>query len=258
MLNKLTYIISFILMPFLTEGQTDTLWNQTNAEGEKHGYWKDYYPNGTIRYRGQFQHGEPLDLFKYYFKTGDLKSILRYRSKREAYAKHFYSTGEIMAEGKYLDRKKDSLWINYGANNIKLKEGFFEKGKKQGSWKTFFPDGRIAEEKFYKDDTVEGVYTSYFANGRIKQKATYQKGMMEGKTTFYDSEGNISIIGKYYHDSQDSVWTYYNEDGEVEKVLQYDRGKLLNPEAVELEIDTSEYIKKDVLEFEDIRGKIKP
>ena len=54
------------------------------------------------------------------------------RKKAIEMVKLFYQNGEIMAKGKYVNQKKEGLWISYGTESIKVEEGNYEEDKKEG------------------------------------------------------------------------------------------------------------------------------
>lgn len=257
--------IMFILLALVVQSlsaQETAAWNQEDENGLKHGKWRDVYPSGKARYEGQFRHGEPFDVFKYYFPNGDLKSILEYDEEKAqtAYATHFYQTGDKMAEGRYIDQKKEGVWKTYGANEVLLSEGSYVADKKYGMWKTFHRNGQVAKEVMIENDLEQGLEKKYFEDGQLKEEATYKDGFKEGKTIVYNASGDTAVVGTYFKDRRDGEWRYYNENNQLEKTVRYDRGKLLTPETGDGEVESKEQFKdnrKNRLEFEDLRGKIR-
>lgn len=248
-----------ILLSFSAQAQSVGT-NLKDNQGRKTGVWKGYYPNGSLRYEGQFEEGKPTGIFKFFFNTGEIKSIMKYRSPLEAYVIHYYSTGDKMAEGKYKNKLKDSIWTTYGAKNIKVDEGPYVKGQKFGLWKTFHVNGKVAEEGFMDKDLEQDTFKSYFISGGLQQVMVYVDGFLNGETTYYDEKGRIILRGLYANGKRDKRWIYYTENFKVKKRLIYDKGKLTNPEVLEeLELDTEEFQRnrKDRLDFDDFRGKIK-
>jgi antitoxin component YwqK of YwqJK toxin-antitoxin module len=237
--------------------------NQVDDQGLKKGAWQVTYPDGNLRYTGQFKEGKPFDVFKYYFKTGELKTVLTYDEEVEnrAYAVHYYQTGEKMAEGWYFNKEKDSLWKTFGANEVLLSEGKYYEGKKYGRWRTFYQNGRLAEEKYFDKDIEVGELKVYFDNGKLRQTGFYKNGFLDGPTVFFNPEGDTLIKGFYYKGSRDQNWTYF-KNKKIDRVLQYEKGKLLNPEELPSipESEKEDSLKqniKDELEFEDLNGTIK-
>lgn len=264
LMSQLIKIAFVFLLVFVQPvwAQQDSVWNQKDENGLKHGKWKDVYPGGQVRYEGQFRHGEPFDVFKYYLPNGDLKTVLNFdeADSKSAYGTLYYGTGDKMAEGRYKDQKKQGLWKTYGADEVLLSKGTYVSDKKYGVWKTYHRNGQIAREVMIENNLEQGPLKEYFEDGQLKQEATYQDGFKVGKTVIYTPEGDTSVVGSYYKDARDGEWRYYNEKNEIEKVIKYDKGKLLTPETGDGEVESMEEFKdqrKDRLEFEDLRGTIK-
>jgi|GEM_PF-1004137 len=258
----------FLLLPFLMVqmiyGQSDSTelnWNQMNENGERTGNWRKFYSNGQLRYKGQFKDGKEEGLFYYFDTGGNLKSTLRYRMDGSAYAKHYHKNKKLMAEGVIRDRKKDSVWSTYSENGLMIQKGGYISAKKYGVWNTYHDNGNISEATEFVNDVENGKQAIYFPDGSIRQECNYEQGVLEGLSTFYDADGNKILKGLYYHGSRDGRWIYYGERLKVEKVLEYDKGRLLNPEDAEgIMQDDSEMFRsnrKDVLEPEDLRKRIK-
>jgi len=259
---KKTILLSifFSLIVQLGFSQSADQWNQKNEEGKRVGKWRDYHPSGKLRYEGQFDNGVPFDVFRYYFQSGKLQTVLTYEDESVAIGKHYYENGEPMAEGKYINQLKEGTWITYGTGGVKVEEGSYLAGKKYGTWRTFYPSGKIAEEVSLENDLEEGALKVYFEDGTLKQEAFYKGGFLEGKSTFYNPEGKEILSGAYFKSSRNGDWVYYSDSLQTKTILKYDKGILLNPEAVELLPDDSDLYKnnvKDELEFEDLNGKIK-
>lgn len=234
--------------------------NQTNAKGQKIGKWNGFHENGKLRYEGNFENGLPVDTFYHYFYTGNLQSKLFHKSKTTVYATIFYDTGEIMAIGKYTNREKDSIWTSYGAKNIMVEKGNYIQGKKDGIWETYYASGAVSGNITYVNDVKHGDYILFFENGEVKEKSTFINGKLEGTSVIYDSKGNKILEGVYKTGKRDLNWIYYNEEEEVVKTLIYKNGALTNPEDLNNILDNIEEYednRKDVLEFEDLRGTIK-
>lgn len=257
--------IMIVLLAMIAQpiwAQQDSLWNIKDENGLKDGRWKDVYPGGQVRYEGQFRHGEPFDVFKYYFSTGELKTVSKFdeADPKVAYATHYYQNGDKMAEGKYNNQKKEGLWKTYGANEVLLSEGSYVSGKKYGMWKTYHRNGQVAKEVMIVNDLEQGPSKEYFEDGQLKEEATYKDGFKEGITVVYTTKGDTAVVGSYYKDARDGVWRYYDENNKLEKVIEYDKGKLLTPETGDGEVESMEEFKdnrKNRLEFEDLRGPIK-
>ncbi|MBD98942.1 MAG: hypothetical protein CMO34_03790 [Verrucomicrobia bacterium] len=255
-------LLFFLGIQFLNGQATTSVegFNLKNSSGKADGNWRKYHDNGQLRFEGQFKDGIEYGLFRYYDQEGGLKSTLNYLKEGKAMATHYHKNGNIMATGLLVDRKKDSIWNTYSPSGDILEKGAYISGKKYGNWITYFENGQVSEEMFFENDMEEGPFKVYYPDGSLRQEANYVNGFLEGLATFYDAQGNKILKGKYYRGSRNGRWIYYKERLEVEKVLEYDKGNLLNPMENEdlMEDDTDQYKnnRKDFLEFEDLKKRI--
>jgi len=262
---KIKGFLSFCLLLFLSHGlfsQANNEWNQKDANGLKFGAWKGFYPQGQLRYVGQFKNDLPVDTFYYYFEDGKIKSILIYDKDvaNKALAMHFYSTGDTLAKGHYVDQKKEGMWMSYGESSVPVERGAYKDGQKNGRWIIYYPTGVISEEMHYANGIQDGPFKTYFENGQMHQDAFFLEGALHGQVTFYSKEGKKEQEGEYKQNLRDGKWLIYNENENVIKLYRYDNGTLLNPDDKDsLNYDQTKHKenRKDYLEFEDIRGKIK-
>jgi len=262
---KIRLFISLILVFGLSlslSSQSQKQWNQENAQGQKDGPWKGYYPGGALRYVGQFNAGQPVDTFAYYYQDGKLQSLMFFDPKTpdRSLAVHFYSTGDTLAKGPYLNKKKEGFWRTFGDNSIKLSEGRYIKGKQNGKWLTYYPSGKVAAEAHYKNDIQNGPYKTYYEDGQLKQDAFFLNGAKHGQIIFYQPDGKKDQEGEYVEGQRDGKWLVYDEHELVVKLLRYENGTLLNPEdAAEGDFDKEKFRnqRKDQLEFDDLKGGVR-
>ncbi len=199
--------------------------NRTDARGMRQGKWAGTYSNGAVRYRGQFRNGKPFGTFSYFYPAGMLKAKMTYSDDgRVAHLKSFQLDGKVMAEGKFINRKKDSTWLYYSDVDGKLvleenyKTGMkqgpviifypstgrpseltdYKNGRKNGRWIKYFPDGKISTSGFYVNDTLQGPFSVYNINGKLLMQGQYEKSLQEGLWITYDSLGNIQKK-QYFH-----------------------------------------------------------
>jgi antitoxin component YwqK of YwqJK toxin-antitoxin module len=256
------HFITTILLLFLFSAsgisQEGTPINRKDAQGNKTGLWKDYYKTGKLRYVGHFKNDIPIDTFYYYYPDGKLQTLMVHLKKDYAYAKMYYSTGDIMAEGKYHKQQKDSVWNTYGAEGILVTKGGYVNGAKTGNWETYFPNGKVAERVQYRNDIEVDDYRSFYENGNLKEETQFENGFKEGLTTFYDENGNKQLKGFYKKSMRNGKWIYYNTNGTVDKMVDYKDGKALNNPSKDLEIpEVVKSQRKETLELEDLKGRIK-
>ncbi len=207
MINRFFLLLMATLWVFAGFGQ---------GFGTKNGPWQSTYPDGSLKSKGQFKNDVPYGEFVYFYKSGKTKATMDYRDNGKiAYNTSLYESGQLMAQGKYVNQLKDSIWSYYGdsANQLISTETYnmgvldgksityypgtsqpteiviYEKGKKQGPLKKYFPDGSVMTDGQYKNDQLDGPFTLYYPDGKIQLKGTYTKGSQTGDWKYYNDKG---------------------------------------------------------------------
>jgi antitoxin component YwqK of YwqJK toxin-antitoxin module len=209
----------------------DTL-NQKDAKGRKQGFWRKTDTAGLKIYEGFFRDGIPDGEFRYYYPDGKLKTLSMISNfGKKAITLSFYPNGTKMAEGNYVNEKKDSLWRFYSdINGLKVSEEFYLEGKINGKATVFFQDGSVSEVKNYRHGILDGLWEQYFNDGKLKLKASYLAGEKQGAYKTFYITGQLNLSGQYQNGHQDGTWTYLNEDGSLIKKEIYRNGRLLKTE----------------------------
>ena len=223
-------ILLFLLIPIIVNAQYDKASsNQTDDLGRKQGKWKTYDEMGHIRYEGQFKDDIPFGNFKYFYPEGKLKAeSYIYNQGRESRTKAYHHNGILMAEGKYFDRKKDSIWHYYSQyDGILLSEEIYVNTLRQGVWKTFYPEQKIAEELTHVDDQLQGPWLQYYTDGTIKMKGQYENGVKTGLFILNHPNGKLEAKGMYANSLKEGLWEQFDEEGNITKEEIYRRGKLI-------------------------------
>jgi antitoxin component YwqK of YwqJK toxin-antitoxin module len=229
-------IISFFLLVLFAvnslQSQSDTIFNKTDANHLKQGWWKKTYPNGKMMYKGFFKDDKPVGLMCRYYETGAVKALLNYDSKGEyAHAKILYEDGQVAAEGVFYNSVKDSTWsyYSYYDRSLTATENF-QKGARHGLTINYYNTGDISEKLGWKNDRKDGVWEQYFDGGVLKMKAFYVDNKLEGDFIVFYADGKPYLKGKYANDKRQGKWIFLNEDGSIEAELEYADGKALNEE----------------------------
>ena len=184
--------------------------------GEKNGPWQNTYPDGRLKSKGQFKNDVPYGEFVFYYADGKTKARMTYKdSGSVAYATTLYESGRTMAEGKYINQLKDSIWSYYGdsTNQLISTESYrmgvlqgesityypgtnqpteiiiYDNGKKQGPLKKYFPDGSLMTEGFYENDRLNGPFTLFYPDGKVQLKGVYSRGEQTGDWKYYNEKG---------------------------------------------------------------------
>jgi antitoxin component YwqK of YwqJK toxin-antitoxin module len=202
--------------------------NQVDDKGRKQGAWKKYYEsNKALFYEGQFKDDKQVGTFKHYFKNGKLRSVTKY-DVDTARAEVFNMQGRLIAKGKFVDQKKDSIWVYFNNHGkISQKESYYS-GVKTGLEQTYYPNGEIASEIEYINDMENGEFVMYYANGIIENEGDYLDGRYDGNFIYYFDNGKKMFEGEYVKGLKNGHWVYYQSDGKIKMFINYNMGKTIN------------------------------
>lgn len=231
---------------------TDTIWNQFDRSGKKYGWWKKYYPDGTLMYKGFFVSDTPRQTFIRYFENGEKKAIMHFSDDgKSAYSTLYYMNGELAAKGKYKETLKDSTWnyYSYYSRTLSYVENY-KSGQKSGPSMKYYENGSVAEIIDWESNIKQGRWIQFFEDGSVRLSSTFINDNIEGPYKVYTSPGKLAIDGKYSAGNMDGAWTFFNENGIIEYELLYDNGKALNDSILE------EKSKKFIEEMEKNLGTI--
>ena len=115
--------------------------NVTDKTGKKQGHWVKPYASGSTFYDGQFKDDVPYGQFKYYYESGQLQTIVNFSDNGQTRrAKMYFMSGVLMAEGKYIGEKRDSLWKFYNDYGYYISNETYKSGKKEGMAYIYFID----------------------------------------------------------------------------------------------------------------------
>ncbi len=227
--------------------------NQKDALGRKQGYWEAVDRNGKLVYTGYFKDNKPVGEMKRYHPSGGVRVIMIYDNKSEkARSRFFWQSGELAAQGNYINTKRDSIWTYYSyySKNVSYKAGY-KMGKRDGKSYNFYPNGEIAEETTWRNDLQDGPWRQYFDDKKLKLSATYVNGKLEGAFQIFYPDGKKETEGAYRNNLPDGKWLHYKDDGTIASTIEYVNGQITNLD--ELEASEQEFFKK----LEEQEGKIK-
>jgi antitoxin component YwqK of YwqJK toxin-antitoxin module len=249
--RKWAVMIMLAMLSIYVQAQTDTLFNQTDKQNFKQGWWKKNYPNGKLMYKGFFKDNKPVGEMVRYFENGAVKARLLYDNKGEyAHVVLLYNDGQVAATGVFYNSVKDSVWRYYSYYNHALtSEERFNKGKRQGDMLYFYNNGDVSEKVTWSDNVMDGPWEQYFPASVLKLKTRYVKGKLEGDFLVYYSSGKPYLKGLYKNGLREGLWTFYKEDGSKDLELNYHQG--VTPDGDKLDARQQEFFKQ----IEENKGK---
>lgn len=221
-------IFSLVIIFTLTLPGQDTI-NKMDSLNLKQGFWRKMDINGKKSYEGQFRDNIPYGVFRYYYPTGQVKAISNfYDSGKQSVTITYFNNGFKMAEGHFINEKRDSLWKFYSEYDGKLvAEEIYLDGKKNGISKTFYADAELAEILTWKNGSREGNWEQYFSDGKLKLKGFYKNDENEGEVTSYYPSGKVLYSGYYHNGLRIGTWIYYDNKGIIEKKEIYKNGMMV-------------------------------
>lgn len=204
--------------------------NEVDAKGRKQGVWQGYDVNGNLKYKGNFKDGVPVGEFVYYYPSGKVRArAMHAGDDKTVFIKYYFNDGDIMAEGKYIEQKKDSTWTYYSEQYGTVSSlEFYETGIPVGTWKVYYAEtGRLAEEVPYKEGVKHGKWKQYFTDGKLKSEADYVDGELNGLMVIYHLNGNVEVSGTFKNSLKEGTWIYFDENGATVSREEYREGVLV-------------------------------
>lgn len=264
MKHLLSTLLGLLLIGNVVLSQATGTLNQTDVEGKKHGLWEVFYDNEEkqMRYRGEFEHGEPIGTFFYYYESGEKSSEVTYLNDSLAEARFFHKNGTIMGEGKYEDKQKVGEWRFYDNHTVLSSVEPYEDGKLDGLVRVYHMNGQVAAEIPYVHGIKNGPFKEFTTDGKIRIEGTYADGTFDGIYKQYYDDGSKYMTGFYKAAVKDSIWKYYNDDGYIMYQELYDVGDLIKrkfeegytPEKIKVELEESDILDEDQLMEEFMNG----
>lgn len=221
-----------LLLTLLTGALHAQEYNQTDANGQKHGPWRGTYPDtGHLKYEGTFEHGKEVGTFTFYDNTKDKKIVATRQftpGKDEAYT-IIYNGKYKVSEGYVRNREYDGEWkyYHYNSEQIMTLEPY-RNGQLHGVRKVFYQSGKIAEEATYENGIKQGPYKKYSENGVVLEEATFLNDQYHGPYTLREADDKIILKGQYKNGKSVGIWQHF-KDGKVTKEENFDEKKAVKP-----------------------------
>lgn len=211
------YVLMLMTLLFAVAPLMSQDFNKTDSKGRRQGTWRGFYPNGQLRYEGQFKNDKCKGTFKYYDEQGNLKATNEFdKSGEKALNKTYAPNGRMIATGYYQNQKKEGEWKYYNdASQLILVEDNKD-GKVHGWSKLYNPNnGVLAEETQYVEGQPEGQCHKYSDTGTLLMECQYHNGMLDGPNKTYYPSTALKEEGQYEKGEKVGLWKTYNEDGDV-------------------------------------------
>ena len=189
----------------------------------KHGTWKYFYDDGTIRQEEHYIHGK---------LNGDLKQ--------------FSTSGKII-EKKHYEQGVPKKWepLNDSIMSEKKKysptgqlkySGFFKHDSIPiGVHREYASDGSLSNVTIYDTNGIKkavgiydslsrrtGEWTFYFPSGQISSKGHFRKNKRIGKWVFFYPNGDTEQVGTFKNNRINGIWKWYYHNEKLRRLEHYD------------------------------------
>lgn len=218
--------------------QTKTI-NRTNAQGEKHGVWMNFFPNGTVQSEAYYNKNKLQGLYKLYNQRQELLQVGNYDNDSLLYSSQslqqfkepierttMHNDSTIASRGFFIDSLPIGMHTFYDANGKLLRAYLYDSlgllraegaalhnGEKHGEWK-FYDAKNITAVGTFKSGQKHGAWTYYYANGTIKQTGEYMNNALYGLWTYYDESARVITKETYSMNKKNGDYEQYNANGQ--------------------------------------------
>lgn len=220
--------------------------NRFDKEGFKHGVWKTFYDDFSVKTEEIYVHGERNGIFKEYDKNGNVRSIRKFENDIEAdantvsplkYKRDYYNNGQIKTEITFRNGKPEGIRRDFDEdgnvvkscvyrNGVLVSEGIIlNDGQKQGLWREYYNDGKLKSEGSYENNNKSGKWKYYYRNQVIEQTGNYnKKGQLSGKWLWYYPDSKLMREENFKRGKLDGMFVEYDSKGRIVEQGEYSEG----------------------------------
>ena len=125
---------------------------------------------------------------------------------------YYYYNKNLQYTGKYIDGKKEGLWLSYHLNTMMSDSSFYKNNQVIGTSLSWHPNGFLSDSSFYNEDG-SGISVKWFEDGSIASAGRYSAGMKKHATwQYFHRNGKISAL-IVYDNGVTKEKQYFNEEG---------------------------------------------
>jgi S1-C subfamily serine protease/antitoxin component YwqK of YwqJK toxin-antitoxin module len=140
--------------------------------------YKEFLKNGNLICEGNFDNGNKVGPWNYYYDNKLIKSLFHYeKDTLNGKSIQYYENGNINSEGNYLNGKKSGFWVYNKENNNRNYEENYVDGKENGSYVSYFDNKKIHEKGDLVDGWKNGNWLTNYNNGSIKSILEFENGI---------------------------------------------------------------------------------
>ena len=193
-------------------------------DGLKHGVWKIFYPDESVKEEGYYNYGKKDGYFKTFDVSGNLVSIQKFANDEEIFDAPELASYEIRTD--YYKNGKPKIVASY-------KDGIPE-----GTRREYNPEGEIVRSYIYKAGIIvgegiidasgfrQGPWKEFYESSELYAEGNYKDGKRVGEWKFYYKDGKPEQSGKYNNNGRpEGVWRWFYESGNLKREEMMKDGK---------------------------------
>jgi len=194
------------------------------TDGKRHGEYKEFYPDSTLRAEGLFIDGLRSSEWKFYYHNGKVQEVGSYKEgDPDGSWIWYYDNGQTQIEEQFYKGQPNGPYKEYDSKGNLIVSGTYFDGMKNGKWIEEIGDMRTEGE--YRNDKQVGEWVSYYDNGKMAFQGKFNAGYPDGEHFFYYENGKLREIQTYAAGVKHGDWKKYLDTGELYFTVTYDQGK---------------------------------
>ncbi len=189
--------------------------NYRDAEGRRQGLWIHDSEGEGLDYRGCFKDDMPEGWFVYARRDTLVAKAFYFRGGYASHNLFFYPDSQLMAEGYYLEKRKDSIWNFYGRDGRLVKREGYERGLKHGVMELYGDSGTVLVHQEWFRGFRNGSWFERSANGM--QEYTYKLNLTHGRYSAFYPDSTLATAGQYEEGLKQGKWSFFFPSGRLYK-----------------------------------------
>lgn len=195
-------------------------------QGRKQGTWKEFYPTGELKSKGDYKDNLKVRKWEYYFTNGKIEQTGSYiRGRAEGDWIWYYENRQVLRQEEYVSGLKDGPFVEYNDTGAVITQGEYIEDLKDGEW--IYQQNDYREKGKYFDGLRSGEWYHFQENGDdevIIFSGNYENGLENGLHVYYFPNGKVKRRGKYAGGKKEGIWDYYQENGKKLISIEYAAG----------------------------------
>jgi len=185
----------------------------------------DYYSDGSVKTIGSYKDEKAEGMRRDYSTDGKIiagyimhegivigKGIIDEAGLRQGKWQDFYESGNILAEGNYINNVKNGSWKYYFENgNLEQQGDYDNQGRAKGKWTWFYTDKNVRRVESFFEGLSQGMMTEYSLDSTIMLQGEYVDGNKQG--LWLENVNGYRDEGEYLEDMREGIWKSYYPNG---------------------------------------------